>query len=62
MGGGDFLAQRKMNTNQFTASIRPRLKNMNTLAYGDLYDLERKKSTSERKKENHKVFDDMELK
>lgn len=30
-------------SNQFTASIKPKLKHLNTLAYEDFYDLEKKR-------------------
>ena len=61
--GGEPLPQRKMNTAQFTQSIRPKLRNMNTLAYEEACDFERKKGGSDKKrKELPKIFDDMELK
>ena len=59
--GGDFYGQKK-TTNQFTASIRPKVKNLNSLAIGEYYDFNRKEGGSDKKREAHRIFDDMDLK
>lgn len=48
----------------FTASMRPKLRNLNTITYEDYYDFERKRSGSDekrKKKKYEKVFDDIDL-